>query len=139
MVKAMDQAELIEEIKNLRPQDSVNAYWARFKYCVFGKTLRGSLYPPRKILYRRDKARYEDDGHTFAYQHGQFCTTHYTLRRDGSHMTLTIGKRTGDYVPAQRTVTVQVKGRDTWASDDATEFEDDGAEREIRLTRHDHT
>ena len=56
--------ELIEEIKNLNPEDSVNAYWARFKYCVFGKTLRGSLYPPRKILYRRDKARYKDDGHT---------------------------------------------------------------------------
>jgi glycosyltransferase involved in cell wall biosynthesis len=56
--------ELIEEIKNLKPQDSINAYWVRFKYCVFGKTLRGSLYPPRKILYRREKARYEDDGHT---------------------------------------------------------------------------
>jgi hypothetical protein len=56
--------ELIEEIKNLRPQDSVNAYWARFKYCVFGKTLRGTLYPPRRILYRHEKARYEDDGHT---------------------------------------------------------------------------
>ena len=56
--------ELIEEIKNLNPEDSVNAYWARFKYCVFGKTLRGTLYPPRRILYRREKARYEDDGHT---------------------------------------------------------------------------
>ena len=56
--------ELIEEIKNLKPQDSVNAYWARFKYCVFGRALRGSLYPPRRILYRREKARYEDDGHT---------------------------------------------------------------------------
>jgi glycosyltransferase involved in cell wall biosynthesis len=56
--------ELIEEIKNLKPQDSINAYWARFKYCVFGKELRGTLYPPRKILYRREKARYEDDGHT---------------------------------------------------------------------------
>lgn len=56
--------ELIEEIKNLNPQDSVNAYWARFKYCVYGKALRGSLYPPRRILYRREKARYEDDGHT---------------------------------------------------------------------------
>lgn len=55
--------ELIEEIKNLKPQDSINAYLARFKYCVFGRALRGSLYPPRKILYRREKARYEDDGH----------------------------------------------------------------------------
>ena len=55
--------ELIEEIKSLEPQDSINAYWVKFKYCVFGKALRGTLYPPRKILYRREKARYEDDGH----------------------------------------------------------------------------
>ncbi len=56
--------ELIGEIKSLEPQDSTNAYWVRFKYCVFGKPLRGSLYPPRKVLYRRELARYEDDGHT---------------------------------------------------------------------------
>jgi glycosyltransferase involved in cell wall biosynthesis len=56
--------ELIEEIGNLIPQGSINAYWVRFKYCVLGKTLRGSLYPPRRVLYRREKARYEDDGHT---------------------------------------------------------------------------
>jgi glycosyltransferase involved in cell wall biosynthesis len=56
--------ELIEEIRSLEPRDSINAYWIRFKYCVWGKPLRGSLYPPRKVLYRRDKARYEDDGHT---------------------------------------------------------------------------
>jgi len=56
--------DLIEEVKRLTPQNPINAYWVRFKYCVFGKTLRGSLYPPRKVLYRRDKARYEDDGHT---------------------------------------------------------------------------
>lgn len=55
---------LVEEIKNLTPQDSVNAYWVKFKYCVFGKPLRGTLYPPRKVLYRREKAHYEDDGHT---------------------------------------------------------------------------
>src|SRR5262245_10505893 len=56
--------ELIEEINRLAPNDSINAYRVRFKYCVFGKALRGSLYPPRKVLYRREKARYEDDGHT---------------------------------------------------------------------------
>jgi len=56
--------ELIKEVERLNPQNSISAYWVRFKYCVFGKTLRGSLYPPRKVLYRREKARYEDDGHT---------------------------------------------------------------------------
>jgi len=55
--------ELIEEINRLEPNDSISAYWVRFKYCVFGKALRGSLYPPRKVLYRRERARYEDDGH----------------------------------------------------------------------------
>ena len=54
---------MIEEINRLDPHDSINAYLARFKYCVFGKALRGSLYPPRKVLYRRERARYEDDGH----------------------------------------------------------------------------
>jgi glycosyltransferase involved in cell wall biosynthesis len=56
--------ELVEEISRLAPAASVNAYWGKFKYCVWGKPLRGSLYPPRKVLYRHEKARYEDDGHT---------------------------------------------------------------------------
>jgi glycosyltransferase involved in cell wall biosynthesis len=56
--------ELVGEIQNLTPSDSINAYWARFKYCIFGKPLRGTLYPPRKVLYRHQKARYYDDGHT---------------------------------------------------------------------------
>jgi glycosyltransferase involved in cell wall biosynthesis len=56
--------ELIEELWELTPQESINSYCVRFKYCVFGKILHGSLYPPRKVLYRRDKAHYEDDGHT---------------------------------------------------------------------------
>jgi hypothetical protein len=28
-----------------------------------GRPLRSSLYPPRVVLYRKDRARYEDDGH----------------------------------------------------------------------------
>jgi glycosyltransferase involved in cell wall biosynthesis len=55
--------ELIEEIKRLQPDESVNSYWAEFKYCIFGEPLRGALYPPRKVLYRCNKAIYEDDGH----------------------------------------------------------------------------
>lgn len=55
--------DFVLELKALQPPDSISAYFARFKYCVFGKPLRGSLYPPRKVLYRREKAIYEDDGH----------------------------------------------------------------------------
>ena len=34
-----------------------------FVYRVFGKPLRSTLYPPRTVLYRRDEATYEKDGH----------------------------------------------------------------------------
>ena len=55
---------LINEIKNLSPNSSIDGYFAKFKYCVFGKPLRGTILPPRQILFRKDKAIYIDDGHT---------------------------------------------------------------------------
>ncbi|WP_414542633.1 glycosyltransferase family 2 protein [Nostoc sp. CCY0012] len=57
--------ELIAEIEVLPIIDSqINGYFARFKYCVFGKPLRGTILPPRQVLFRKDKAIYIDDGHT---------------------------------------------------------------------------
>jgi len=41
-----------------------DAMVAAFRYCVFGRPLRASLYPPRPVLFRRDRCRYEPDGHT---------------------------------------------------------------------------
>lgn len=55
--------ELIDEIKYLPHEPEVDSYIVRFKYCVFGKSLRGTLYPPRKVLYRKAKAVYKEDGH----------------------------------------------------------------------------
>ncbi|MHC5820292.1 MAG: glycosyltransferase family 2 protein [Nostoc sp.] len=55
--------ELIDEIKALKAETDINSYSVRFKYCVFGKPLRGTLLPPRKVLYKREKAIYQDDGH----------------------------------------------------------------------------
>ncbi|MEM9922942.1 MAG: glycosyltransferase family 2 protein [Cyanobacteria bacterium P01_D01_bin.50] len=55
--------ELVNELKALQTEPDVNSYSVRFKYCVFGKPLRGTLLPPRKVLYKREKATYEDDGH----------------------------------------------------------------------------
>ncbi|WP_414576687.1 glycosyltransferase family 2 protein [Anabaena sp. CCY 9402-a] len=55
--------ELIDELKVLTTEAGINSYKVRFKYCVFGKPLRGTLLPPRKVIYRRDKAIYKDDGH----------------------------------------------------------------------------
>ncbi len=39
------------------------AYSVAFKYAIFGKPVRGSLYPPRKVLYAKAKAHYVNDGH----------------------------------------------------------------------------
>jgi glycosyltransferase involved in cell wall biosynthesis len=55
--------ELIAEIDALPKTSLVDGYFARFKYCVFGKPLRGTLLPPREVLFRREKGLYVDDGH----------------------------------------------------------------------------
>lgn len=43
---------------------TANGYEAHFRYCVGGRALAASLYPPRLVLFRRDKAVYISDGHT---------------------------------------------------------------------------
>ena len=54
---------LIDEIRALPETPSVNGFSAEFVYCVFGEPLRGTLYPPRTVLYRRENAEYQRDGH----------------------------------------------------------------------------
>ena len=56
--------ELVEEMKSLQPPTGVNGYQASFIYCVHGKPLRGSAYPPVTVLYRHKRATYQQDGHT---------------------------------------------------------------------------
>lgn len=55
--------QLISEIESLTENPEINGYYVPFKYCVFGKPLKGTLLPPRQVLYRCEKANYEDDGH----------------------------------------------------------------------------
>ena len=55
--------ELCNEIANLSPNDEVQGFRAKFRYCVWGKPLRATLYPPRTVLYRKDRAVYRNDGH----------------------------------------------------------------------------
>ena len=55
---------LVRELRELTLQDDVDAWLASFRYCMFGRPLRGSLYPPRAVLFRKDRCRYEADGHT---------------------------------------------------------------------------
>lgn len=55
---------LVEEIAGLEPPPGVHGYSASFEYCIDGRPLRGAAYPPVTVLYRRARARYEQDGHT---------------------------------------------------------------------------
>jgi glycosyltransferase involved in cell wall biosynthesis len=57
-------AELQEEIKKIEPSSDMALYWGEFDYCIFGRPLRASVYPPRVILFRTKRARYADEGQT---------------------------------------------------------------------------
>jgi glycosyltransferase involved in cell wall biosynthesis len=57
-------AELQEEIKKLEPTSDLAVYWGEFDYCIFGRPLRASIYPPRVALFRTKRARYVDEGHS---------------------------------------------------------------------------
>jgi glycosyltransferase involved in cell wall biosynthesis len=54
----------VEEIRRRTPPSTLAGYRGSFVYCVQGRPLRGSLYPPRTVLFRTDRARYVPDGHT---------------------------------------------------------------------------
>jgi glycosyltransferase involved in cell wall biosynthesis len=56
--------ELTAEMAALPADSDIDGYFASFKYCVFGKPLRGTILPPRQVLFRKEKAIYIDDGHT---------------------------------------------------------------------------
>lgn len=54
---------LIETFSGLE-DPVINGYSIPFKYCVFGKPLKGTILPPRLALFRTNSATYIDDGHT---------------------------------------------------------------------------
>jgi glycosyltransferase involved in cell wall biosynthesis len=54
---------LIEELSNLRETEGVVGYRASFVYRIYGRPLRGTLYPARVVLYRVKNARYANKGH----------------------------------------------------------------------------
>jgi glycosyltransferase involved in cell wall biosynthesis len=51
-----------EEICSL--DEGCDAYVASFVYCINGRQLSGTLYPPRAVLYRPKCCHYVQDGHT---------------------------------------------------------------------------
>ncbi|MBF0425124.1 MAG: glycosyltransferase family 2 protein [Magnetococcales bacterium] len=58
--------ELVQEMAKLRPDAGIVGYVARFRYCIGGRPLRGTLYPDKVVLFRRAHGRYIQDGHTQA-------------------------------------------------------------------------
>lgn len=56
--------EGVAEFASLKPAPATNGYRAKFVYCINGKPLRSSLYPPVTVLYRKTHAQYAQDGHT---------------------------------------------------------------------------
>lgn len=54
----------VEEIRALNPAAGTAGCRARFRYCIDGAPLRGTAYTPVTVLFRRETARYEQDGHT---------------------------------------------------------------------------
>jgi glycosyltransferase involved in cell wall biosynthesis len=55
--------DLITELETLTPSKETAGFQARFIYCIYGRRLRASLYPPRVVLYRSERARYRNEGH----------------------------------------------------------------------------
>jgi glycosyltransferase involved in cell wall biosynthesis len=55
---------LVREVAALEPAEGVGGYQASFRYCIDGRPLRSGVYPPVTVLFRRARARYEQDGHT---------------------------------------------------------------------------
>ncbi len=69
-----------QELARLTPPTDVVGYDAPFRYLVAGQPLRGSLYPPRVVLFRRACATYRADGHTQRLE----------VRGEVAHLTATI-------------------------------------------------
>lgn len=59
---------LVAELAALHPEADVAAYRIHFGYAMWGHVLPGSLYPANHILFRRDKVRVIENGHTEAWE-----------------------------------------------------------------------
>jgi glycosyltransferase involved in cell wall biosynthesis len=55
--------EVVANLQGLRPAAEEAGFRVRFVYRIHGRALRGSLYPPRTVLYRVRGAKYENEGH----------------------------------------------------------------------------
>jgi glycosyltransferase involved in cell wall biosynthesis len=59
--------ELSAELAKLDANAPVSAYRIGFDYIIYGRRLRGTIYPPNTVLFRRGCATTLDEGHTEAW------------------------------------------------------------------------
>ncbi len=55
--------DLIASLGRAVQRQDKAGFKARFIYRIYGRPLRGSLYPPRAVLYRANLAKYRNEGH----------------------------------------------------------------------------
>ena len=56
--------DFVRELESLDSSSGCSAWHASFRFLVHGRPLRGSLYPPRAVLFDRTRCHYVPDGHT---------------------------------------------------------------------------
>jgi glycosyltransferase involved in cell wall biosynthesis len=66
--------EFVQELRGMQPDPNISAYEAPFVYCIFGRRLRGTVYKPVAVLFRREQCAYIQDGHTQRLQIRQGTT-----------------------------------------------------------------
>ena len=54
----------LDELEALRVATRISGFEVSFIYRVFGRPLRGTLYPPKVVLFRKSCAEFFQDGHT---------------------------------------------------------------------------
>jgi glycosyltransferase involved in cell wall biosynthesis len=73
----------VAELESLHLGSEWSAYYGRFRYCIYGRPLRGTLYPSRAVLLRKDRCRYIQDGHTQRLQiNGQTSSLRSVIDHD---------------------------------------------------------
>jgi glycosyltransferase involved in cell wall biosynthesis len=72
----------IREVQSLAPPANIAGYRARFRYCIDGIPLGGTVYTPVTVLFRRTSAGYAQQGHT---QRVEIAGNVATLRAPISH------------------------------------------------------
>lgn len=86
---------LIAELQVLEPPPGVSAFSVNFSYSVFGRELRGSLYPSKPVLMRRNRTRFAQDGHT------QVCVTDDGIAKLEGHIVHDDRKPLGRWLQSQ--------------------------------------